>query len=89
MSTYILIGLCLALAGAAGLQFFYMIYLERIDREQKKRIHELEYHCRYLSRRLNQSEQQIADQNEMLEAFIDDIADEEEEVWADVIEDRQ
>ncbi len=36
MMLYILIGLSLSLTGVAGLQFFYMMYLERIDREQKK-----------------------------------------------------
>ncbi len=35
MMWYVLIGLSLSLAGVAGLQFFYLIYLERIDREQK------------------------------------------------------
>lgn len=90
MTTYILIGLSLSLAGVAGLQFFYMIYLERLDREQKKRIHELELHCKYLTRRLHEAEQQVADQNELLENFFEDITDdeEEEEIWADVIEDR-
>lgn len=85
--TYILIGLSLSLAGVAGLQFFYMIYLERIDREQKKRIQELERHCKYLSNRLHEAEQQVADQNDLLETFFEDLTD-EEEVWADVIEDR-
>ena len=88
MMTYVLIGLSLALAGVAGLQFFYMIYLERIDREQKKRIHELEHHCRHLARRLSDAEQQVAEQNDMIESFFEDLTDEEEEVWADVIEDR-
>jgi len=83
---YVLIGLSLSLAGVAGLQFFYMIYLERIDREQKKRIRELEQHCKYLSSRVHEAEMQIADQNELLENFFDEITDEEDEVWADVIE---
>lgn len=86
MTIYVLIGLSLSLAGVAGLQFFYMIYLERIDREQKKRIHELERHCKYLSNRLHEAEQQVADQNDLLETFFEDLND--EEVWADVIEDR-
>ena len=88
MMMYVLIGLSLALAGVAGLQFFYMIYLERIDREQKRRIHELEHHCRHLSHRLNAAEQQVTEQSEMIESFFEDITDEEEEIWADVIEDR-
>ncbi|MBA3691906.1 MAG: hypothetical protein H0W77_00375 [Acidobacteria bacterium] len=88
MMWYVLIGLSLSLAAIAGLQFFYMIYLERIDREQKKRIRELERHSKHLSKRLSQAEQQIAEQDEILENILDEFEDDEEEVWADVIEDR-
>lgn len=87
MLVYVLIGLSLSLAGLAGLQFLYMIYLERMDREHKKRIRELEKHSKHLAVRLYEAEQQIAEQNEILEAFYVDI-EEEEEVWADVIDDR-
>jgi len=87
MMWYVLIGLSLSLAGVAGLQFFYLIYLERIDREQKKRIQELERHSKHLSKRLSQAEQQIAEQDEILESVFDEFED-DEEVWADVIEDR-
>lgn len=85
MMLYILIGLSLSLAGVAGLQFFYMIYLERIGHEQKKRIYELERHSKHVSKRLSEAEQQITEQNEILESMTDEL---EEEVWADVIEDR-
>lgn len=85
MMLYILICLSLSLAGVAGLQFFYMIYLERINREQKKRIYELERHSKHLAARLGETERQIAQQNEILETMLNS---EEEEVWADVIEDR-
>ena len=87
MMWYVLIGLSLSLAGVAGLQFFYLIYLERIDREQKKRIYELERHSKHLSKRLSEAEQQIAEQDEILESIFDEFED-DEEVWADVIEDR-
>ncbi|MDQ3712378.1 MAG: hypothetical protein M3388_09185 [Acidobacteriota bacterium] len=87
MMWYVLIGLSLSLAGVVGLQFFYLIYLERIDREQKKRIQELERHSKHLSKRLSQAEQQIAEQDEILKSIFDEIED-DEEVWADVIEDR-
>ncbi|MDQ3062628.1 MAG: hypothetical protein M3R14_07155 [Acidobacteriota bacterium] len=87
MMWYVLIGLSLSLAGVAGLQFFYLIYLERIDREQKKRIQELERHSKHLSKRLSQAEQQIAEQDEILESIFDEFED-DDEVWADVIEDR-
>ena len=33
MLLYVLIGLCLSLAGVAGLQLTYMFYLDRIDNE--------------------------------------------------------
>ena len=85
MMWYVLIGLSLSLAGVAGLQFFYMIYLERVNREQKKRVYELERHSRRLSKRLGEAEQQINQQNEILETMFDETA--EEEIWADVIED--
>ncbi len=86
MMSYVLIGLSLSLAGVAGLQFFYMIYLERMDREQKKRIHQLERHCKHLQNRLQSAEQQISEQNSLLENMIDEFDD--DEVWADVIDDR-
>lgn len=90
MMWYVLIGLSLSLAGVAGLQFFYLVYMERMDREHKKRIHELERHTKYLTNRLNAAEHQIAEQNDVLENFFDDSDEEEleDEVWADVIEDR-
>ncbi|MGI8641860.1 MAG: hypothetical protein ACR2MG_18170 [Pyrinomonadaceae bacterium] len=88
MMWYVLIGLSLSLAGVAGLQFFYLVYMERIDREHKKRIHELERHAKYLAHRLSDAEQQIAEQNDVLESLFDDFDKEEleDEVWADVIE---
>jgi regulator of sirC expression with transglutaminase-like and TPR domain len=89
MLVYVLICLCLSLAGVAGLQFFYMAYLERVERQHKKRIAELERHCKYLSKRLKKTEQQLADQAEILEKFYEDLEfEEEEEIWADVIDEK-
>lgn len=87
MMWYVLIGLSLALAGVVGLQFFYLAYLERLDREHKKRIRELERHTKYLSNKLRDAETRIAEQKNLLESFFDEFED-EEDVWADVIEDR-
>ena len=88
MMWYVLIGLSLSLACVAGLQFFYMLYLERISNERKKRISELERYSKQLARRLTEAEQQIADQNEVLESMFDERQEDEEveEIWADVIE---
>ena len=83
---YVLIGLSLSLACVAGLQFFYMLYLERISGERKKRISELERHSKHLARRLSEAEQRVSEQNEVLETMYEEF--EEEEIWADVIEDR-
>ncbi len=89
MLLYGLICLSLSLAGVAGLQFFYMAYLERLDRTRKNRIHELEQHCKYLTGRLKAAESQITEQNDLIEAIYDELeAEDEEEIWADVIEDR-
>lgn len=89
MLMYVLICLCLSLAGVAGLQFFYLAYLERVDRERQKRIIELERHCKYLASRVKDAERQISEQNDLIEAIYDDHeAEDEEEIWADVIDDR-
>lgn len=84
MFVYFLIGLCLSLAGVAGLQMMYMFYLDRLDRERKKRLHELELRCRDLIRRLEQAEIRIDEQNAILET----LQVEDEEAWADVIDER-
>lgn len=89
MMLYVLICLSLSLAGVAGLQFFYMAYLERLDRTRRRRIYELEQHCKYLNNRLKSAESQIIEQNDFIEAFYDEMeTEDEEEIWADVIEDR-
>ncbi|MEP7213133.1 MAG: hypothetical protein ABI791_08665 [Acidobacteriota bacterium] len=86
MLIYILICLSLSLAGIAGLQFTYLFYLDRLDKERKKRVHELELQCKSLSHRLHEAESRINEQNDTLSSFY---ADEESEgMWADVIEDR-
>lgn len=90
MLLYGLICLSLSLAGVAGLQFFYMAYLERLDRARKNRVRELEHHCKYLTKRLKDAESQITEQNDFIEAIYEEYeVEDEEEVWADVIEDRK
>lgn len=86
MLLYALICLCLALVGVSWLQFMYLIYLERLDREKKKRLHELELECRELRHALTAAEIEIAAQREMLANAALETED-GNEVWADVIED--
>jgi len=86
MLMYALICLSLALVGIAGLQFTYLFYLDRVDKERKKLIHDLEVECRLLSERLSRAEITIAEQKRLLE--MSNIEFEDGEIWADVIEDR-
>ncbi|HUF03752.1 MAG TPA: hypothetical protein VMM38_06210 [Aridibacter sp.] len=81
---YVLICLSLSLAGIAGLQFFYMIYLEQTGKGYKKRIRQLEHHCLRLSKRLQIAESKIA-QKEKVSSGAE--GSEDDEIWADVIED--
>ncbi len=86
MLLYVLICLCLSLTGIAGLQFAYLFYLDRLDKQRKKRIAELEHDHQKLSERLLCAESRLAKQNQLIEAMYLD--EEGEEAWADVIEDR-
>ncbi len=83
MLMFVLIGVLFVLIGIAGLQFTYLFYFDRIDRERKKYIHDLENRSRILAERLETAERRAEEQDKMLsDAGING------EVWADVIEDR-
>ena len=86
MLLYVLIGLCLSLAGIASLQLMYMFYLDRIDRERKKRVHELEIECRRMLSRISQMESELRMKDAMLAMAYPEFED--EEAWADVIDER-
>ena len=86
MLVYVLIGLCLSLAGVAGLQLMYMFYIDRLDKERKKRIHELEVEYRRLSARLAEAESELEMKSEMLAVAYPEYED--EEAWADLIDER-
>jgi hypothetical protein len=88
MLQYVLICLSLALAGVAGLQFMYMFYLERMDRERRKRIQHLERECRYLRGDLLEAEARLAEKDETISSLSEKLIEVEEDVWADVIDDR-
>lgn len=85
MLVYALICLSLALAGVAGLQFFYLVYLERLSNEHKKCIRTLERHSAVLSARLEEAELSLAEKDQILDAISSE-NEVEEEMWADVIE---
>lgn len=81
---YVLICISLTFVGIAGMQFLYLAYLERIELEHKKKIKELERHCKQLRNKLQDAELKLAEQSKLIENFYEN----EEEVWADVIEEK-
>jgi len=87
MLIYFLIGLSLVLVGIVGLQFSYLFYVDRILKERKKYLRSLEQRHARLTERLESAEARIAEQDDLLETAFPKL-EREEEVWADVIEDR-
>ena len=83
---YVLIGLCLSLAGVAGLQLMYMFYLDRLDRQRKKHVHDLEVECRRLASLLAEAEHELKIKSELIAVAYPEFED--EEAWADLIEER-
>jgi hypothetical protein len=87
---YVLIGISLSLLGVAGLQFFYLTWLEQVNRSNKKKITELEHRCMYLNDRLFQSELDVKQHASVLaEHNISLEPEQSEEVWADIISDER
>lgn len=86
MLNYVLIGLALALTGVAGLQMMYLFYLDRIDKERKKRLLEMERRCRNLTRRLEEAERRISEQDGLIATLYDE--EDDDGPWADVLDDR-
>ena len=86
MLLYVVIGLCLSLAGVAGLQLMYMFYLDRLDKQRKKYLHELESECRRLANMLAEAEHELKVKTDLLSVAYPELED--EEAWADVIEER-
>jgi hypothetical protein len=87
MLLYVLIGLSLVLLGIAGLQFTYLFYIDRLLSERKQYLRSVEQKCLRLANKLEAAERQIAHQNEMLASVAPELMS-EDEVWADVIDDR-
>ncbi len=85
MLYYVLIGLCLSLVGVAGLQMMYLFYLDRIDRERKKRLVEMEHRCRDLTAKLAAAQSRVEEQEEIIEN-LEVFHHRHEELWADVLE---
>ena len=87
MLLYVLIGLSLVLLGIAGLQFTYLFYVDRILRERKHYLQAVEQKCLRLTDKLEAAEREIARQNDLLATVSPELRS-EDEMWADVIDDR-
>ena len=83
MLMYALIGISLVLLGVAGLQFTYMFYIDRVYRERKKYMQELQQNCLRLEEKLKKAEQRLTEQDAILSA----LSERDDEAWADVIGD--
>ena len=86
MLMFVLIGISLALAGLAGLQFTYLFYADRLMRERRKHVKQVERRCAHLTAHLEAAEARIRQQDELLEAAYPGIR-KGDEAWAEVIED--
>jgi len=85
MLSYALIGLCLVLVGVAGLQFSYLFYADRLQRERRKHLERLERRCADLTTKLDVADQVIAEQAAQLASYG---FKPDDEAWADVLEER-
>ncbi|QQS32572.1 MAG: hypothetical protein IPM50_13075 [Acidobacteriota bacterium] len=84
MMMYALICISLILLGVAGLQFTYLFYVDRLYRERRKYLQDLEYRYARLTARLEYAERRITEQQDIIatltgEEFV-------EEDWEDIIE---
>jgi hypothetical protein len=81
---YALIGLSLVLVGIVGLQFTYLFWIDRVYRERRTYLKDLENRYADLNSRLRSAELRVAEQEELLKT----LGYKETETWADVIEER-
>ena len=87
MLMYALIGLSLVLVGIAGLQFSYLFYADRLDRERRQHLIKLEHRCAALRSDLAAAQQKVVEQESLIRSLAPDLVL-DDEVWVDLIEER-
>ena len=87
MLMYALIGLSLVLVGIAGLQFSYLFYADRLQKERRKHLHDLEQRNATLKLQLAEAHHRIEEQDAIIASLCPETVS-EDEAWADVIEER-
>jgi hypothetical protein len=83
---YALICISFVLLGIAGLQFMYLFYVDRLYRERRKYLQDLEYRYARLTARLEYAERRITEQEEII-AMLTDKEPFDEDSWEEIIED--
>jgi 16S rRNA C1402 (ribose-2'-O) methylase RsmI len=79
----------LTMAGVAGMEFFYLLYLESVIKQHKRRIAELERHCNSILHLLHETEEKPGEIHTLRhqEFFLEEVIEEKEEVWPETIDD--
>ena len=85
MLMYFLIGLSLVLLGIVGLQFTYMFWVERMYKERRSYLRDLERKYARINQRLIAAERRLSHENELIDTTYSDFG-KEDEIWEDVIE---
>lgn len=75
------------LIGIVGLQFTYLFFVDRMFKERKRYLCDLEKQNMRLSSKLAAAKRRIEEQSELIETFLPDVGSEDGS-WADIIEDR-
>lgn len=81
MIVYLAIIIALSLACVAGMQFFYLMFLQTANRQDKRRIRELEEKLRRTHMELDATRRELDDARQQL-----DEPRERDETWPEIID---
>lgn len=79
---YLVFILALSLAGVAGVQFFYLMFLQKIGHQDKRRIEDLEIKLRKTEQELLFAEHQLESAEQKLAAALE----QQEGHWPEIID---
>ena len=78
----------LTMTGVAGMEFFYLLYLDSVIKQHKRHIAELERQCNSILHLLHETELKLDEIHTVShqEFFIEEVLEEREEVWPETID---
>ena len=79
---YLVFILALSLAGIAGVQFFYLVFLQKVRHHEKRRIEELELKLRKSEQELLHAEHRL----ESIERRLNEAIERQEGNWPEIID---